>query len=123
MADPFGIIGVIGVAAQIIQIGVQFGLDWKDAPADVRSFMTELQALKTALSEANANIALNEHFIDAFQGRHSTVLSQLTDTTPATDTTLMISDCRIELEHLLSEFKRRAQGHRVGWERIKGAFL
>ena len=114
MADPFGIIGVIGVAAQIIQVGVQFGLDWKDAPADVRSFMTELQALKTALSETNTNIFLNKQFIDAFQGRHSTVLSQLTDTTPATDTAFMISDCRRELEHLLAEFKRRAQGHRVG---------
>ncbi|RYP44941.1 hypothetical protein DL768_008647 [Monosporascus sp. mg162] len=123
MADPFGIIGVIGVAGQIIQMGIQFGLDWKDAPADVKSFMAELQVLKTAISETNTNIALNQDFINAFQGRHSTVLSQLTDVTPATDTSVMVSACRTELEHLLAELKKRAQGHRVGWERMKGAFL
>ncbi|KAM7188963.1 hypothetical protein V8F33_010297 [Rhypophila sp. PSN 637] len=30
MADPSGILGVIGVATQLIQMTVQFGLDWKD---------------------------------------------------------------------------------------------
>ncbi|RYP35326.1 hypothetical protein DL767_003865 [Monosporascus sp. MG133] len=123
MADPFGIIGVIGVAGQIIQMGIQFGLNWKDAPADVKSFMAELQVLKTTLSETNTNIALNQDFINAFKGRHSTVLSQLTDVTPATDTSVMVSACRTELEHLLAELKKRAQAHRVGWERMKGAFL
>ncbi|RYP04866.1 hypothetical protein DL764_004189 [Monosporascus ibericus] len=89
MADPFGIIGVIGVASQIIQMGIQFGLDWKDAPADVKSFTAELQVLKTIISETNTNIALNQDFINAFPGRHSTVLSQFTDATPATDTSVM----------------------------------
>lgn len=28
MADPFGIVGVIGLAIQISQVAVQFGLDW-----------------------------------------------------------------------------------------------
>ncbi|RYP69154.1 hypothetical protein DL771_006248 [Monosporascus sp. 5C6A] len=123
MADAFGIIGVIGVAVQIIQMGIQFGLDWKDAPADVKNFIAELQVLKTTLSETNTNIALNPDFINAFQGRHSTVLSQLTDVTPATDTSVMVSACRTELEHLVAELKKRAQGHQVGWERMKGAFL
>ncbi|RYP14662.1 hypothetical protein DL765_006228 [Monosporascus sp. GIB2] len=90
MVDPFGIIGVIGVACQIVQMGIRFELDWKDAPADVKSFMAELQ---------------------------------LTDVTPATDTSVMVSACRTELEHLLTELKKRAHGHRVGWERMKGAFL
>ncbi|RYP27804.1 hypothetical protein DL767_007516 [Monosporascus sp. MG133] len=123
MADPFGIIGVIGVATQIIQIGVQFGLDWKDVPADARSFINELQALKTVLCETNMNIVLNQDFGDAFHGRHSTLLSQLGAATRTTDTQLMLSACRGELEKLLKDLKKRAQGHRLGWEQIKGAFL
>ena len=43
MADPFsigaGIVGVIGLTIQIAQVVVQFRLDWKDAPAEVKSFM------------------------------------------------------------------------------------
>ncbi|KAH8767818.1 hypothetical protein BGZ57DRAFT_797785, partial [Hyaloscypha finlandica] len=123
MADPFSIIGVIGVATQIIQIGVQSGLDWKDAPADARSFMTELQALKTVLSETNINIVLNPDFVDAFYGRHSTLLSQLGPATQATNTQLMVSTCEVELRNLLEDLKKRAQGHRVGWKRLEGAFL
>ena len=122
MADPFGIIGVIGVAGQIIKIGVNFGLDWKDAPEDARSFQAELQALKTVLSETNTNIFLNQDFVDAFHGRHSTLLSQLGPAAQDTDTRAMVSACRVGLESLLEDLKKRAQGHRVGWERLKGAF-
>lgn len=121
MADPLGIIGVIGVAAQIIQISVQFGLDWKDAPADAKGFIRELQVLKTVLSETNTNIILNKDFVDAFCGRHSTLLSQLT-ATGDTDTKVMVSACQVELGKVLEDLKKRAQGHRVGWERLKGAF-
>ncbi|RYP14355.1 hypothetical protein DL765_006400 [Monosporascus sp. GIB2] len=123
MADPFGIIGVIGVAGQIIQIAVQFGLDWKDAPTDVRSFVTELQALKTVLSETNTNIILNQDFEDAFRGRHSALLSQLGAAAQDTDTQLMVSACQDGLETLLKDLKKQAMGHRIGWERLKGAFL
>ncbi|KAI5865298.1 hypothetical protein GGS23DRAFT_594839 [Durotheca rogersii] len=121
MADPFGIIGVVGVAGQLIQIGVRLGLDWKDAPDDAKSFMAELQALKTVLSETNTNVILNQDFVDAFHGRHSTLLSQFGAPAP-TDTQMMVSACRVELESLLEDFRKRAQGHRVGWERLKGAF-
>jgi hypothetical protein len=123
MADPFGIVGVLGVATQITQIGVQFGLDWKDAPADAKSFRAELQALKTVLSETNTNIILNQDFVDAFHGRHSTLLSQLGPKPHNTDTQMMVLACRHELDSLLEDLKTRAHGHRIGWERIKGAFL
>jgi len=79
MADPFGIIGVIGVATQLIQMTVQFGLDWKDASSDARAFMVELQTLRAVLQETNKNINQNPDFIDAFEGRHSIILSQLGD--------------------------------------------
>jgi hypothetical protein len=40
MADPFGtgagIVGVISLAIQITQVAVQFGMDWKDAPDDIK---------------------------------------------------------------------------------------
>jgi hypothetical protein len=122
MADPFGIIGVIGVASQIIGIGVKFGLAWKDGPDEARSFKAELQALKTVLSETNTNIILNQDFADAFRGRRSTVLSQLGGLAHDTDTMVMVSACQTELQSLLDDLKKRVQGHRVGWERLKGAF-
>src|SRR3569833_2046112 len=122
MADPFGILGVIGVAAQIIQIGVQFGLDWKDAPDDAKNFMAELQALKTVLCETNTNIIINPDFVNAFRGRHSTLLSQLGAAAQDTDTQAMESACQIGLQDLLKDLKKRLQGHRLGWGRLKGAF-
>jgi len=122
MAEPLAIIGVIGVAAQIIQIGVQSGLDWKDAPDDAKSFVAELQALKTALSETHTNIIVNQDFVDAFHGRHSTILSHLGPAARETDTQVMVSACQTGLDDLLADLKKRLQGHRIGWERLKGAF-
>jgi ankyrin repeat protein len=123
MADPFGIVGVISLAIQITQTVVRFGLDWKDAPHDAKTFLTELQTLKTILSETNTNILLNPDFAEAFQNRPSLLLSQLGPSASSTDTKLMLVTCQKELESLLSELKKRGKGHRVGWERFKGAFL
>jgi hypothetical protein len=128
MAEAFGIgagiIGVIGLTIQITQVAVQFGLDWKDAPHDVKIFLAELQALKTVLSETNTNILLNPDFAEAFQNRPSLLLSQLGPNAPSTtDTNIMLAACQRELESSLSEFKKRAKGHRIGWGRFKGAFL
>jgi Cdc6-like AAA superfamily ATPase len=128
MADPFsigaGIVGVIGLAIQITQVVVQFGLDWKDAPHDVKSFLVELQTLNTVLSVTNTNIILNPDFAEAFQNPPSILLSQLGPNAPSTtDTKLMLQICEKELKDLLKELEKRAKGHRVGWERLKGAFL
>src|SRR5437667_158507 len=128
MADPFGIgagiIGVISLTIQITQVVVQFGLDWKSAPADIKSFMVELGTLKTVLSETNTNILLNPDFAEAFEDRHSLLLSQLGPDAPsATDTKLMLTTCQTKLNGLLRELEARAKGHRVGWERLKGPFL
>jgi hypothetical protein len=46
MADPFGIIGVIGVVAQLIQTTVQFGLDWKDAYPRLEALLTNSKRSK-----------------------------------------------------------------------------
>ena len=128
MAEAFGIgagvVGVIGVAIQITQVVVQFGLDWKDAPHDVKTFLAELQTLRATLSETNTNLLLNPDFAEAFQNRPSILLSQLgPNAPPTTDTKLMLDICKREMEDLLKELKKRGKGHRVGWERVKGAFL
>lgn len=123
MADPCGIIGVIGVVGQIIQATVQFGLDWKDAPADAKSFISELQVLKTVISETNTNITLYREFANAFHGRQSSLVSWPDAAAQKKDTRLMVLACQAGLESLLEDLKKRARGHRIGWERLKGAFL
>ncbi|KAJ3536445.1 hypothetical protein NM208_g6710 [Fusarium decemcellulare] len=122
MADPFGIIGLIGVAAQLTQKLVELGLDWKDAPTEAKTFAAELQLLKTVLSEANFNIILSSDFRDAFCGRPSVLLAQL-DTSDTTDAKSLIELCRSQLEDLLAELTRSIAGGRLGWHRLKGAFL
>lgn len=128
MADPLsigaGVVGIISSAIQVAQMTVQFGLDWKSAPHDVKIFMAGLQALKTILSETHTNLILNSDFAEIFQNRPSTLVSQLGPNAPlTTDTMLMLEICEKELKCLLKELKKRAEGHRIGWERIKGAFL
>lgn len=98
MADPFGILGVIGVATQLIQMTVQFGLDWKDAPSDARAFFFELQSLRTVLQETHKNVTLNPDFVNTFEGRHSTILSHLGDQSQETAAKSTLSACEVELE-------------------------
>lgn len=127
MADPFGIVGVIGVVGQIAQLTVKLGLDWKDAPVEAKRLITEIQTLKAVLSETHTNILVNDDFKNAFDGRHSTLLAQLGGPAnllnPHTNTSAMVSACKQELDSLLDDLIKRAQGHRVGWERLRGAFL
>ncbi|KAH7000109.1 hypothetical protein EDB80DRAFT_686728 [Ilyonectria destructans] len=94
MADPLGIIGTISVVGHITHLLVKLGLDWKDVPADARHFINELQALKTALSETYANLIDNQDVLGAFNGRHSTLLSQLGATPQPTDTQQVKNELR-----------------------------
>lgn len=130
MADAFGvgagIVGVLGLTIQITQVVVQFGLDWKDAPSDVKSFMKELQSLKTVLSETRTNFLEDPNFKEAFQDRPygSLLLSELGPNAPTvTETKLSIESCKAELENVLDGLKKRDKGHRIGWERFKAPFL
>ena len=128
MAEAFGtgagIVGVISLLVQISQVVVKFGMDWKDAPDNVKAFMAELGTLKTVLSETNTNIVLNPVFEAAFPNRPSIVLSELGPNAPSTtETKRMLEICRKDLSCLLADLKKKEQGHRLGWERLKGAFL
>ncbi len=119
-----GIVGVLGLTIQISQVVVQFGLDWKDAPAAVKEFMTELQTLKTILSETNTNLTLSPDFKAAFQDQHSVLLSHSSPKAGTdSETIVTIQSCKKALEDLLAELKKRGQGSRVGWQRFKGPFL
>ena len=127
MAEPFGvgagIVGVLGLTIQIAQVVFQFGLDWKDAPTDVKSFISELQSLKTVLSETNTNFLYNPDFKEAFENRPSILLSELGPNAPAaTETKLSIESCKGELENLLDELEEEGErtSNRLG--QIKGAF-
>lgn len=122
MADALGIIGVIGLAGQILQLTVKFGLDWKDAPEDAKSFLKEIQSLRTVLSETHSNILIDEDFKAAFEGRRSALLAELGDPTQSTSTSSLIDACRLQLEDVLFNLKKRTQGHRLGWERLKSVF-
>jgi hypothetical protein len=124
MADPFGIVGVISLTIQITNFVVQCGLDWRDAPYNVKSFLAELQSLKVVLSETNTDLLLNSDFADCFQTPPSLLLSQLGPNAPAnTDTKITLSVCEKELGSLLEGLKKRAEGHQVAWEQLKEAFL
>jgi len=117
-----GIVGVVGFAIQMTQVIIQFGLQWKDAPEDAKSFILELQSLKTDLSELHTNILYDSEFSKAFQGHSSSLLSQL-GPNATTDAKLILKEYTKSMEVLTEKLKKRSQGHRLGWERIKGAFL
>src|SRR5271168_3270416 len=128
MAEAFGlasgIVGVVGFAIQMTQVIIQFGLQWKDAPKDAKSFMLELQSLKSDLSELYTNILYNSEFSKAFQGHPSSLLSQLGPDAPSTtDAIRTLREYTDSMKALTEKLEKRSQGHRLGWERIKGAFL
>ncbi|KAK2792588.1 hypothetical protein FQN52_003093 [Onygenales sp. PD_12] len=135
MADPFstaaGVISVISLVYQITQTMVRFGFDWREAPDDVKSFLAQLQALKTVLAETRANITLSTEFADAFQdqNRESSLLSQLGDAAPdTTDTKVLLLECQQKLQDLLKDLNKRGSRLQAGrdipiWERFKAAFM
>jgi hypothetical protein len=128
MAEPFSttsaILGVVGVAIQITQTLVQFGKGWKGVPEDVKTFVVELGTLQTILSELHSKFVVNPDFAEAFQSGPSLLLSQLGPNGQSmSNTKHMLERCKKELEYLLEELKKRSQGHKLGWERLKGAFL
>ena len=121
-----GIVGVLSLTIQISQVVVQFGLDWKDAPKNVKGLMNELQTLKTVLSETSTNLQQDPNFRDAFEGRYqpSVLLWRLGPNAPnPTETSIAIEICTEELKILLDDLKKLKDGTRFGWQRFKGPFL
>jgi hypothetical protein len=127
MTDPFtigaSVVGVAGVAIQIVQLVTQFCRDWKDAPADVRTFIDDLQVLAQTLLAINANILKDTTFIEAFDGQPSLLLAELGPSAPnITVTRAFLDRCEAHLTDVLLHMKEKAEGHRFGWKRLKEAF-
>lgn len=116
MDVPLGIISVVGVAGQIIIGCVKLGLNWKDAPVDVRYFNAELQTLQKVLSEAYSNIIKNYNAREAFEGRHSPVQSTLSGDgqEPHSTPAINLATCGDELKGLLLNLGKLSGGGRIG---------
>lgn len=118
MADPFSIIGLLGVVEQIVENCVKLGINWKDIPSDAKKFIEELLALKTTLSVTHTNLVLNRNFVEAFKGQPSAVLAYYGGL--GADTSAMVTICKAELEKGLKRLTKLAVGNPV--ERLKAAF-
>ena len=114
MVDPTGIVGVIGVAGQFLGYTFKFYNTRKDAKAEAKSFIFEVGALKTTLLHVH-NLLSDPKFANALDDDSSAVFSEL-DPLHDTDTTVLLSACKDELQRLLAKLKKRADGHRFGWE-------
>ena len=122
MAEGLGVASGVIAILQLAQVVTNFALDWKDAPKDIRELITELQSLKTVLSETKKLLS-DPDFKEAFDNQRSAVLSELgPDASKADNTKLSIESCHKELDKLHDELKR-SKGHKYGWKRFKGAFL
>ncbi|KAJ0378089.1 hypothetical protein COL26b_003749 [Colletotrichum chrysophilum] len=119
--DPSGIIGIIGVAGQILATCTKLGLNWRDATDDAKKFKSEVDALHKTLWETYNHLIQNSDFISAFDGKHSAVLSNLVAPSNSDDSALLFT-CKEELEDVLKSLQKRLGGSRFGWERLKATF-
>ncbi|KAJ0308000.1 hypothetical protein Brms1b_009773 [Colletotrichum noveboracense] len=111
--DPSGIIGIIGVAGQILATCTKLGLNWRDAPDDAKKFKSEVDALHKTLWEIYNHLIQNPDFITAFEGKHSAVLSNLA-APPNSDDSALLFTCKEELEDVLKALQKRLGGSRFG---------
>jgi hypothetical protein len=127
LAEAFGIgsgvIGVLGLTIQISQVMVQFGLDWKDAPGNITSFMAELRSLNAILSQIESSILHNPEYAEAFKGRSSLLSSLHSTPLSATDPELQLVTCQNVLQALLAKLKNRCKEKERNWNRLKSVFL
>jgi Cdc6-like AAA superfamily ATPase len=128
MPDPFsigvGIVGILSLAIQISEVAIQFGLDWKDAPKNVKAFRLELQSLQMTLTEMQMKLISNTSFEVAFDGDSSALLSHLKANHISKDSIKeAFGNCKAQLSELVRNLKSKEGGHRLGWERFKAPFL
>ncbi|KAF9882257.1 ankyrin repeat protein [Colletotrichum karsti] len=120
--DPSGIIGIIGVVGQIGIASGKLGLNWKEAPDDVKAFMSELRGLSKILFEIQNKLIDNPEFVSAFEGKRSAVIANLA-TPSSSDDSAVLFTCKEELDGLLQKLESLSQGKLFGWRRMKAAFL
>ncbi|KAF4998533.1 hypothetical protein FDECE_11751 [Fusarium decemcellulare] len=127
MAEAFGIgagaVGVVGLTIQISQVVVQFGLDWKDAPKNIKTFIDEIQNLNAVLSQIDSSIRLNPDYAAAFRGSSSILFSPLGNPPSGSGLKSPLEICQDELTTMLTELKRKRKDQHRSWERLKNTFL
>jgi hypothetical protein len=128
MADPFGIAaGVVGVLSLTIQVSesvINFGLDWKDASKEIKSFTFQLQSLQVTLTEMQTKLITNPSYEAAFGGNSSALLSHLKADNLSNDCIKEAFEaCQSQLTEAINSFKQKEGRHKLGWERFKAAFL
>ena len=117
--DPTGIVGVIGTAGQFLEYAFKFYNYWEDAEDEAKKFHSRSRGPQTTLLHVH-NLLSDPRFVNAFEDDSSALLSEL-DPLHDMDTTVLLSTCKDELQRLLSTMKKRADGHRFGWECLKAA--
>lgn len=127
MAEPFsiaaGTVGVLSLVIQISQVAIKFGLDWKDAPKQVKSFRLELQSLQIILTEVQTGLLSNPAFQEAWEGRNSALLSHLEADHLSQDVIKeSFQDCEMRLTEVVNTLTAREKSHRPDWERFKAPF-
>jgi hypothetical protein len=128
MTEPYsvgaGIVGVLGLAIQISQVLLNFGLDWKKAPKDVKNFRIELQGLQMTLTEIQTRLVSNSSIEEAFKGNSSALLSHLKANDTSQDAIKdAFQNCQAQLMEMVKHLQAKEAGHRLGWGRLKAAFL
>lgn len=124
MEGALAIVGGIGVVVQLSQIIIRLAHDWKDAPQSAKSFVAELEALRSILEHTTTNLVLNSEFVNAFEGRDSALLKHLgDDREPHSTIRQSLDTCQRELENLVAVLRKRASNHKFGLDRIKSAFV
>ncbi|CAM1508160.1 Fc.00g050080.m01.CDS01 [Cosmosporella sp. VM-42] len=116
MAEPFGIIGAIGVASKFVKVVSELALEWKDAPEDIKSLLAEVEALECLLSYMKTDLIRSQDFNDAFEGERSALLSELGDPSK-------LAAYQKAVDKAFPKLGQRTRGHRLSLERAKHAFL
>lgn len=124
MGDPFsvgaGVVGVLSLTIQISRLIWEFGLDWKDAPKDIKNLMLEVQGLQITLSDIQKRLISNPSFEEAFEGSGSTLLFHLKDIDASKDSIREGFNCtQSQLEDIVKGLEVRETGGKHGWGRIR----
>lgn len=127
MGDPFsvgaGVVGVLGLTIQISRLIWEFGLDWRNAPEDIRNFMLEIQGLQLSLTDIQTRLISNPSFEDAFEGSASALLLHLKAGDSSRDSIKEAFKCtQQQLQDIVNDLESKEAVHKLGWERLKAPF-
>lgn len=127
MGEPFsigaGVVGVLGLTIQISRLIWEFGLDWRNAPEDIRIFMLEIQGLQLSITDIQTRLISSPFFEDAFEGSASALSSHLKASDASRDSIKEAFKCtQQQLQDIVNDLESKAAGRKLGWERLRAPF-